>query len=117
MTELSTEVRNAAPGVSVVEVRGEITSSSEPALMDAFSKAAGADTRAVVLDFAGLEYMNSGGIGLLVTLLVRANRQQQRLLASGLSDHYREIFSLTQLDKAISVVDSEADALDALDAR
>ena len=30
--------------------------------------------RAVVLDFSGLEYMNSGGIGLLVTLLVRAQR-------------------------------------------
>ena len=29
---------------------------------------------AVVLDFSKLEYMNSGGIGLLVTLLVRAQR-------------------------------------------
>ena len=33
--------------------------------------------------------MNSGGIGLLVTLLVRAQRQRQRVLAFGLSDHYR----------------------------
>jgi anti-sigma B factor antagonist len=31
--------------------------------------------------------MNSGGIGLLVTLLVRANRRSQQLLAFGLSDH------------------------------
>jgi hypothetical protein len=30
--------------------------------------------------------MNSGGIGLLVTLLVRAQRGGVRLLASGLSD-------------------------------
>jgi anti-anti-sigma regulatory factor len=40
--------------------------------MDAFSQATDRDTRAVVLNFSGLEYMNSG-IGLLVTLLVRAN--------------------------------------------
>ena len=43
------------------------------------------DARAIVLNFTGLEYMNSGGIGLLVTLLVRANRHSQRLLAFGLS--------------------------------
>ena len=32
------------------------------------------DARSIVLDFTDLEYMNSGGIGLLVTLLVRAQR-------------------------------------------
>ena len=45
--------------------------------------------------------MNSSGIGLLVTLLVRANRNRQRMLAYGLSDHYRQIFELTRLDEAI----------------
>lgn len=55
--------------------------------------------------------MNSSGIGLLVTLLIRAQRQKQRLLAYGLSDHYRQIFELTQLDKAIGICPSEVDAL------
>jgi anti-sigma B factor antagonist len=64
-----------------------------------------------VLNFAGLEYMNSGGIGMLVTLLVRANRQRQQLAACGLSDHYREIFELTRLDEAITIYDSEESAL------
>ena len=57
--------------------------------------------------------MNSGGIGLLVTLLVRANRQSQRLLAYGLSDHYRQIFELTRLDEAIGIHDDEQAALGA----
>ena len=63
-------------------------------------------TRAVILDFSGLDYMNSGGIGLLVTLLVRANRQKQKLLACGLNEHYRQIFELTRLDEAIAIHDS-----------
>jgi anti-sigma B factor antagonist len=78
--------------------------------MAAYSQA-GEKTRAVVLDFSGLEYMNSGGIGLLVTLLVRANRQKQKLLACGLNDHYKQIFELTRLDEAIGIHDSEAAAL------
>ncbi len=65
----------------------------------------------MVLDFSGLEYMNSGGIGLLVTLLVRAQRGGAHLMATGLSDHYRQIFELTRLDEAITIHDDEAAAL------
>ena len=64
-----------------------------------------------MLDFSGLEYMNSGGIGLLVTLLVRVQRGGQRLMAAGLTDHYRQIFALTRLDEAIGIHDDEAAAL------
>ena len=69
-----------------------------------------------MLDFSGLDYMNSGGIGLLVTLLVRVQRQGQRLLAFGLTEHYRQIFELTRLDEAIGIHDTEAAALAAASA-
>jgi anti-sigma B factor antagonist len=42
---------------------------------------------------------------------VRANRHSQRLLAFGLSDHYRQIFELTRLDEAIGIHDDEQAAL------
>jgi anti-sigma B factor antagonist len=95
-------------------VHGEITAGSEPALMAAYGEAEGA--RSIVLDFTSLEYMNSGGIGLLVTLLVRVQRAGQKLLAVGLSDHYRQILALTRLDEAISIHDDEPAALAAASA-
>jgi len=94
----------------VIRVRGDITAASEGPLMAAYGQA-GEKTRIIVLDFSGLDYMNSGGIGLLVTLLVRANRQKQKLVATGLNDHYKQIFELTRLDEAIAIHDSEAAAL------
>ena len=116
MTDVPTpmKVRRASPTVAVIEIRGEITSASEDELMEAFTQATGGETRVVLLDFNGLEYMNSGGIGLLVTLLVRANRTKQRLLACGLNDHYRQILELTRLDEAISIYGDEAEALAAV---
>ena len=60
--------------------------------MAAYGLAVANGATAVVLDFSRLEYMNSGGIGLLVTLLVRAHRGGGRLVATGLSEHYRQIF-------------------------
>jgi anti-sigma B factor antagonist len=107
----STVVRMTDGLTSVIDIRGDVTAASEPALMAAYEEALGQGARRLVLNFSGLEYMNSGGIGMLVTLLVRANRQHQRLAAYGLSDHYREIFELTRLDEAIGIYDDEPSAL------
>lgn len=94
---------------AVVDIVGDVTSGSETELMSAYDLTG--DARAVVLNFSDLNYMNSGGIGLLVTLLVRANRHSQKLMAYGLSDHYEQIFELTRLDEAISIHPSEQTAL------
>jgi anti-sigma B factor antagonist len=94
---------------AVVDIAGDVTSGSESELMSAYDLAG--DARAVVLNFSDLAYMNSGGIGLLVTLLVRANRQSKNLMAYGLSDHYQQIFELTRLDEAVSIYPSEQAAL------
>ncbi|HEV2933486.1 MAG TPA: STAS domain-containing protein [Streptosporangiaceae bacterium] len=109
--ELTMDVRRIGDEVAVVDIRGEVTAACEPVLMSAYEAASDGKTSRLVLNFAGLEYMNSGGIGMLVTLLVRANRQRQQLAAFGLSDHYREIFELTRLDEAITIYDSEESAL------
>ena len=105
------QVRRPADGAAIVDIKGDVTAASEDALMDAYSTASGDGASTIVLNFSDLEYMNSGGIGLLVTMLVRANRQQQRLLAYGLSEHYRQIFELTRLDEAIGIYGSEEEAL------
>src|SRR3954453_12265798 len=101
--DLSMDVRHPTGGGAVVDITGDVTAACEPALMAAYDKASVPGTQKIVLNFTGLEYMNSGGIGMLVTLLVRANRQHQRLAAYGLNDHYRQIFELTRLDEAISI--------------
>jgi anti-sigma B factor antagonist len=108
------EVREHSERARVIVITGDITAGSEDVLMDAYGRASGDGVQAIVLSFSELEYMNSGGIGLLVTLLVRAQRQGQQVLAYGLSDHYRQIFELTRLDEAVGIHDSEADALAAV---
>jgi anti-sigma B factor antagonist len=105
------DVRAVDDARAVIDITGELTAACEDALMAAYGTASGPGVKAVVLNFTGLEYMNSSGIGLLVTLLVRANRQQQRLLAYGLTEHYEQIFELTRLDEAIGIHASEDEAL------
>lgn len=104
-------VRRHNDRVAVIGIRGDVTAACEQVLSQAWDEASVAPTRVVVLDFTDLAYMNSSGIGMLVTVLVRANRARQKLLAFGLTDHYRQIFTLTRLDEAIGIHHDEADAL------
>ena len=104
-------VRQPSAGASAIEISGDVTSASEGSLMDAYASASGNGAKVIILDFGRLDYMNSGGIGLLVTLLVRVQRQGQRLMAVGLSEHYRQILALTRLDEAIAIHATAADAL------
>ncbi|MBA3424963.1 MAG: STAS domain-containing protein [Rubrobacter sp.] len=107
------DVRRVSDRVSVVDVKGDVTAFAEGVLMDAYAQASEGGVQGIILNFEGLEYMNSSGIGLLVTLLIRVNREKQRLLVYGLSEHYRSIFQITRLDDAIAIHDSEQEAVKA----
>ena len=104
-------VRKINNSVSIIDIEGDVSAFAEDALMEAYTEASTPTTRTIILNFNGLEYMNSSGIGLLVTLLIRINRQKQRMLAFGLSEHYKHIFELTRLNEAIGIYDTEADVL------
>jgi anti-sigma B factor antagonist len=111
---LTASVRKANSAVSIIDIKGEINAQSESVLMEAYSQASLSGIRSIILNFSELEYMNSSGIGLLVTLLIRVRRQNQRLLAFGLTDHYRQIFELTRLNEAIGLYNSEKEAVSAV---
>lgn len=100
-------VKRHTDKVAVIGIRGDVTAACEQVLSQAWEEASVAPTKVVILDFTDLAYMNSSGIGMLVTVLVRANRAKQKLLAFGLTDHYRQIFTLTRLDEAIGIHDTE----------
>jgi anti-sigma B factor antagonist len=109
--ELVATVRKVSEQVSVIDVHGELTGFGESTLMDAYLQASNGKTRTIILNFLNLDYMNSSGIGLLVTLLIRVQRQKQNLLAYGLNEHYRQIFELTRLNEAITIYNNEAEAV------
>jgi anti-sigma B factor antagonist len=111
--QVKMNVRKAGEKAAIIDVEGELTAFAEGVLMDAYNQASAEGRRVIILNFEGLEYMNSSGIGLLVTLLIRINRERQKLLTYGLSEHYRNIFQITRLDDAISIYDTEEEAIQA----
>jgi anti-anti-sigma factor len=97
--------------ISIIDIQGEITNQAETALLEAYTQASLGGRQIIILNFSQLDYMNSTGIGLVVTLLIRVTRQGQQLLAFGLSQHYQHIFELTKLNDTIKIFANEAEAL------
>ena len=101
----------AAPTVPVIDLRGDINGFAEESLNAAYAEAEAANPSAIVLNFSGVEYLNSTGIALIVGLLARARKNGRRVLTCGLSDHYAEIFQITRLADFMTIVQDEASAL------
>src|SRR5690349_3854071 len=112
--KLKTQVRPVNAQASVIDIFGEINAQAEQELNEAYNRASLPGVQVVILNMSSLEYMNSSGIGLLVTLLIRANRQKQRLMVCGLNEHYQQIFELTRLNTAIQVYPTEEEAVQAI---
>jgi anti-anti-sigma factor len=106
-------VRHASTQVYVIDLAGELTSSIDAALLNAYRQVSDDGARVIILNFSRLAYKNSSGVKLLVALLTRAKAAGQRLFAAEMNVGYRNIFQVTQLDQGITVYGTEAEALQA----
>jgi anti-sigma B factor antagonist len=107
---LEVEVRPTQGG-TVLDLRGEINGFAQEALEAAYAEAEAGNQEAILLNFEGVDYINSTGIALIVGLLAKARASRRRLLAYGLSDHYVEIFNITRLSDFLSVLPDEESAV------
>ena len=106
MTSVCAAATRALPGAAVIELSGEVDGAAATVLTSAYERAVAAspdrqDT--IVLDFAAVDYINSTGIALIVSVLARARAERRKVVASGLSAHYREIFDITRLSDFIEL--------------
>lgn len=98
-------------GVTILDLHGEIDAAAAGGLTAAYDQAEEAGSQTVMLNFGDVQYMNSTGIALIVSLLARARAAHHRLIAYGLSDHYVEIFSITRLADFMTVSPDESSAM------
>lgn len=91
--------------VAEVTLSGRIDRDAAPALDAAYAAASVGSPGSIQLDFSGVDYINSTGIALIVSILARARSERIGVRASGLTDHYRHIFEITRLSDFIEIVE------------
>ena len=100
-----------AGGVTVMGIRGDITAFSEPHLNEAYRSASEQGASRLLLKIDPEAYINSGGIAVLIQILAQTKRHRQVIGITGVSDHFKKIFTMVGITKFATIYPSVEDAL------
>jgi anti-sigma B factor antagonist len=104
-------VRKDAKGVVVVEVDGQLIVGNRQELKGKVLDALEAGDRKFLIDFTRTGYIDSSGLGVLVSLSKKIRDEGGDLRLAGLNEDLKTLFELTKLDTLFAIADSSAEAL------
>lgn len=96
---------------AIMTMSGDLTHDCEKYMSDAYEKVASQKAKNILLDFTQVDYINSAGMSVIITLLTKAQNAEQSLIACGLSSHFLKIFDMIGLLKYIPHFDMRSEGL------
>ena len=109
--QINMEKRGA---ITLFDIRGDLTSFSEPFLSEAYQNANEQGAAKILLMIEKEAYINSGGIAALIQILAQSKRNNQNIGITGVSDHFKKIFSMVGITKFADIHESVENALDVM---
>ena len=105
-----TDVRDT--DYEVVEFHGELDKSTQESAEKQILELLGTYTRRwLILDLSDLKYINSEGIGFLVSLHTKLTKKEQQLLLCSVASNVSDIFEVIGLGRIIQTFPSVAEAI------
>ena len=97
--------------VTIFDVKGDVTSASEPFFTSAYANPEAHDAKSLLLNFDRNAYINSGGIAVLIQLLADTSRNKQKVGITGLSDHFKKIFRMVGITRFADIYGSVSEGI------
>ena len=113
VTKISERAATSVSGtpVTILGFTGDISSTSKDAILEGYGKVPSA-SKLVLLDFTGVEYINSSGIAVIIQLLLQASKSgQHKIGIFGLSAHFTKVFNMVGVAKYATLFPDERAAL------
>ena len=91
-------------GAVIVRPSGDIDLAGSPTLRMELRKLQMAKPMRLVIDLAGVPYMDSSGVATLVEAMQIARKNNTKLILCALQDKVRSIFEIARLDTVFTIV-------------
>jgi anti-sigma B factor antagonist len=98
-------------GVTVVQVDGQLIVGNRHELKDLVQAALDRGDRRLLIDFSRTGYIDSSGLGALVSISKRIRESGGDLRLAGLNEDLRSLFELTKLDTLFTITETPEQAL------
>jgi anti-sigma B factor antagonist len=108
---MSFTLRKDESGVVVVGVDGQLIVGNRHELKQKILEAVESGERKLLVDFSSTGYIDSSGLGVLVSLAKKLREEGGEMRLASLNPDLRTLFELTKLDTLFSINDSLDDAL------
>lgn len=112
-TKVTPRTATTASGspVTVLTFSGDISSTSKDAVLGAYHHLNGSDS-AILLDFTGVDYINSSGIAIIIQMLMEVNKSAAKPIGIyGLTPHFQKVFTMVGINKYAALHGDETAAL------
>ena len=97
--------------VTALRFTGDISSASKDAVLGTYEGLDKATHRQILLNFKGVDYLNSSGIALVIQLLMEASKAGQKVAICGLTAHFTKVFTMVGITKYATLFADETAAL------
>ncbi|RCK80281.1 MAG: hypothetical protein OZSIB_3463 [Candidatus Ozemobacter sibiricus] len=104
--ELKIEVRQAAEGITLIVLRGEIGTETVNQFKDRIDQIVNDGQTKLIMDFNEVNYLNSMGLGVVAATLKKVKKAKGDLKLINLSPAVAELFELTRLTKVFEICES-----------
>jgi anti-anti-sigma factor len=98
--------------VTLLDIKGDITSFSEPFLTEAYRNVNDQGASKILLKIGTDAYINSGGIAVLIQILSQTKQNNQKIGIAGVSAHFKKIFSMVGISKFAKIHDTVESAIE-----
>jgi anti-sigma B factor antagonist len=98
-------------GVTVVQVKGRLDSTTSPVLGERLTAVLGAASARVLVDFSRLEYISSAGFRVLLLAAKRADETGIKFVLCGISGKVRQLFDLGGFLDLFTIVGSREEGV------
>ena len=113
MTEsLLVDRSNSFPFQEVLTLSGPLTASNAPVFQNALRREESANT--LILDLSEVPYVDSAGLGLLVTAHVSRQKSGRQMVLSGINQRVQKLFDITRVASLFLIFSSPEEAIAAL---
>jgi anti-sigma B factor antagonist len=110
--QLEIDRSDVFPSHEVLSLRGPLTANNGPIFQNAMRREEPAQT--VILDFSDVPYVDSAGLGLLVTAHVTRQKSGRRMVLSGINPRVQRLFEITRMNDLFLIFSSPEEAVAAL---
>ncbi len=98
-------------GVAIVDLDGRLDLSSGTALKERVKSLFDQEKTSIHLNLSRVEFINSSGLGSMVSIMKETRLHKGRLTLSDLASYVQEIFDITQLTNIFEIFPTEKEAL------